>query len=669
MAKKNKRRFCPALDKAISSKRCGQNRHSQYNCPASCAYSPFHPDNYDQFLDLESEAQNTTLDRLYRIPFFANLTDKLFSMSNKDLFLFTAEVLKILHVVRDDNGLTFYEGWKKEGYKGHKNDLRVLLKCRQSMRVSLIEIQQVKDNQTLTFIDLLNDPGRIRETVDRSMASKACRYQTIIGYYYRVPGYGRFHYSYWEPPSLMGVSNLDAFKKIVHYLGGELSGDWLLSNLAMVRNAYHSTHLRQRRQLLLTSNLSSLQIHFNLDLSLAEAAERLRRTDLREGSVDDKSRRAGYTYKFEALESGEAVSPEQARVSGFIHLKEGVACLFSMREDAMEKIRKIFEGALQDKAEFKSELRNDPVRQMADGLPAFDSSLAPPSLLEFEDQQSRSNSTLARGSASVEKVGEKSMFWHSHYQNLLDEPLSALDLATPRQASEDFQLRPKLVTWAKELLLQIDRFNLYEGEQVDLNWILDELGLDEINISPPPPRPRPVDSNWDPNGQEDNGDDDIDYLQVEVYIDRINHFLTELPGPDTGYIRMKASGCNFLDVLESELDQVLSGKARALLGCFIPAIWHALGLENQMIRIDSETLASEFEITQGELEAFQLEENEPFPEHLCDICLDPEMLVAMLQCIKVFNEGVSENEKISSKDLTHLVFYFLVSINILADYA
>ena len=98
MAKKKKSRFCPALNQDISSVKCGQNRHSQYNCPTSCTYSPFHPDNYDQFLDLESEVQNTIMDRLYRVPLFANLTDKLISKPNENSFLFTAEVLKILHV-------------------------------------------------------------------------------------------------------------------------------------------------------------------------------------------------------------------------------------------------------------------------------------------------------------------------------------------------------------------------------------------------------------------------------------------------------------------------------------------------------------------------------------------------------------------------------------------
>ena len=289
------------------------------------------------------------------------------------------------------------------------------------MRISLIEIQQVKDNQTLTFIDLLNDPGRIRETVDRSMASKACRFQTIIGYYYRVPGYGRFHYSYWRPPSLMGDSQLDAFKEIVHHLGGKLSQDWLLSNLTLVCNAYHSTHWQQRRQLLLTSNISSWQIHFNLDLSLAEAAERLRHTDLREGSVDGKSRRAGYTYKFEALESGVAVSPEQATVSGYIHLKEGVACLFSIREDAMKKMRKIFENALQDKAEFNREVRHNLGRQLADELPALgDSSLVAPRLLEIEALSSLSDSTMNRDPASIEEGPAIGMDLQAYYKNMLD---------------------------------------------------------------------------------------------------------------------------------------------------------------------------------------------------------------------------------------------------------
>src|SRR5947209_1348622 len=46
-------RDCPATGRAITSRECGEGRHSQLHCPAECPHNPFSAANYDQFGEIE----------------------------------------------------------------------------------------------------------------------------------------------------------------------------------------------------------------------------------------------------------------------------------------------------------------------------------------------------------------------------------------------------------------------------------------------------------------------------------------------------------------------------------------------------------------------------------------------------------------------------------------
>ena len=206
------------MNQEIDSADCGANRHSRYDCPITCNFSPYHPDNYDQLLALETHLDSSIMDRARRHPFFAKQFERLFSQANPDEFIFAGKILEILHNAKNENGLNLFDDWKQDGYNSLKNDARVLLDYKRTMRISLIEIQEVVNEQTVTFVDLLEDTGRVHKAVDRSMASRACRFQTMLSYYYTVPAFTRFHASAWELPPLQVYSGLEAFKAVVNHL-------------------------------------------------------------------------------------------------------------------------------------------------------------------------------------------------------------------------------------------------------------------------------------------------------------------------------------------------------------------------------------------------------------------------------------------------------------------
>ena len=52
MSKATQQRFCPAVQREISTAECGENRQSKYACPANCEFNHFAPMNFDMYFEL-----------------------------------------------------------------------------------------------------------------------------------------------------------------------------------------------------------------------------------------------------------------------------------------------------------------------------------------------------------------------------------------------------------------------------------------------------------------------------------------------------------------------------------------------------------------------------------------------------------------------------------------
>ena len=71
-------------------------------------------------------------------------------------------------------------------------------------------------------------------------------------------------------------------------------------------------------------------------------------------------------------------------------------------------------------------------------------------------------------------------FHRRHYEKFLDDDIPMLDGLTPRQAAVSPEMRPRLVELMKLHLHGIEKRSREEGLGLDLDWVLDELGLDEL---------------------------------------------------------------------------------------------------------------------------------------------------------------------------------------------
>ena len=78
-----------------------------------------------------------------------------------------------------------------------------------------------------------------------------------------------------------------------------------------------------------------------------------------------------------------------------------------------------------------------------------------------------------------------SKFHEQHYRKFMDSPVPMLENKTPRQAATNKRLRPKLIDLMKVHIYGIDKRN-HEDPclNLDIDWVLDELGLEELKRRP-----------------------------------------------------------------------------------------------------------------------------------------------------------------------------------------
>ena len=72
-------------------------------------------------------------------------------------------------------------------------------------------------------------------------------------------------------------------------------------------------------------------------------------------------------------------------------------------------------------------------------------------------------------------------FHEQHYRQFLDIPVPMLENKTPRQAAINKSLRPKLIDLMKLHIHGIEKRNQEDTfVHLDIDWVLDELGLEEL---------------------------------------------------------------------------------------------------------------------------------------------------------------------------------------------
>ena len=671
MGKIDKKRHCPALEKVIDSADCGANRNSSYACPVDCSYNPFNPDNYEQLLEIEDTVDNSLFKHGVSHPYFKRLLNKAYRENEEDLFKLTGSFMHILYNETDDSGLTIRNHWEKDGHKGLKNDHKALLDYKNSIRLTVIEIQQVLDSETVVAVDSLDENQQPLKLLDRSLASKACRFQSLFGFVYKTPGFNRIHGTANTIPDIPGFTAAETVREVVEHLGGRLSQSWLMANTGKIADVLYATSVERHRQFLLNSEIQAVDVEYSLSNSPAKAADLLLEAGLYEGDLDLKSARDGVTHIFEALQFDRASESDQeagnAKVLGTIRLYSDRVGLFATNGEAMAHTRRIFETALGPAVKFSKETIQDVSRQVAGHEPQPDSSLLPPRLLEEPGKVNFSAAYTEKPAEGASGADSVDAYLISHYKNLLDRGIPDLENLTPRQAAGDPGMRPKLILWAKRMINNNDRLNLEKGTSLDLNWILVDLGLEEINFSAPPERPRPEGREPDAMEEHEDYEDELEHSEVERYLRMFDDWLTTLDVPEDAYREMIFSGCNLMEMFTDEVGYLLCEKSTTICKSLFPLIWYAYADEFDPVKLKSGSISNFLSEFHCNVEEIMEDESLGLEDAFFEVCDDPELFVALGDFTMSHPNLAKLKASLSKDEAAKLTIALIVAVNALWD--
>src|SRR5205807_1951885 len=132
------------------------NRGSHYACPATCPHNPWAPANYDRSLQIDDSLTAQMFRRLGAEERASATIDSLLKEARSGAEIERQGLfVRKFHRERDAAGRTFVERWAAQHWEGLDNDERFLLSCQTCIRVGVLEVQRVINDQQCEVVDLL----------------------------------------------------------------------------------------------------------------------------------------------------------------------------------------------------------------------------------------------------------------------------------------------------------------------------------------------------------------------------------------------------------------------------------------------------------------------------------------------------------------------------------
>lgn len=484
-------RQCSGLSAVICNSCCGARRGAKIDCHPECPHFPFGRKAYDKWLRVDGswqvKALGYVIDKVGKKEFEITARKLAPSWIKGDpAFIEGAgyALIYYLTTARRDGAATIGETWKREGWPGLNNDERYMAEYRIRSIPAIIEVQKKLDDTAMECIDLLDSERGQFVVFDRNTARNVARFTRMVVWITHYPHFTR----------LVG-SGLDMSE---HVLGPFLSEIRLRAEEKLDGRSdeavkeYLSVHFNEALELIrdLSAKWRERMIA-SLDSDRCRAFFKLRapRGDIEsvleekpdfeiqedwELGPDDPPDAAYYMW----LRRGEAKLIEEEAEGLIRHGDEeedGVGILGTVRltddeltVETMGRVRFAFAGKL-TRSYFKRKIK------------LVDEEITPIDLLleEREDFDSEPDDISDGLPPEVEKQVTRK-FYEKSYSNFLDDPIPMLDNMTPRAASQRPAMRSKLKELVKLHLQQMDKLRIEKGVDIDIGWIIDELGLDEL---------------------------------------------------------------------------------------------------------------------------------------------------------------------------------------------
>ncbi len=594
MSKASKHRLCPALGREISRSDCGENRHSGYACPAACPSNPFALENYTALLSSEDALDRRTLTWMFeeardRAGLERGLQSALRAESGHSAHAFTTWNLFFR---RDERGLTCAQRWAQAKFPGLNNDERIFIQAKMQVRVVLLEVHRVLDEQRVEGIDLLAPKAPPMIFVDRSLAARTPRFATLLAWAYPLPHFWRMSGTAISMSDVDTFETVDVVAETVRHLGGPTDVAalrlWLAEHFVRVDQALTATAKERHRLMLASVDAQFGRALYALQAPFAECRAVLdAEPEIDHDEPTDKERGEGFA---EARDWFDDQSPARAgrKLLGRILLGQAFWRIEAIGAARLAALRKRFEKRLGKRMRFDQERLDDVGARWAMEIPKSDPALVPPTLLLRPMQVEFSTSRVPVPTPLGSKAEIEAHFMREHLRDYADQPVPALDGKTPRQAAGEPSLRKKLLHLLKPLVRRIDEANLRTGRTDDINTLLRELGLDEIDFPPPPHRTPPPEVSDHGSGYPDDAEPDgmsarrafeplpPGPLNEEEVSERMHNAMAGFDTAAMAIDELTASGATLLEDVDELARDLLSEGEYSFLISFLLHGWFAL---------------------------------------------------------------------------------------------
>ncbi|MFH1755537.1 MAG: hypothetical protein ABIA59_07515 [Candidatus Latescibacterota bacterium] len=485
------RRVCPAFAGNICPACCGLGRGSTIECPPECHYFPFGTEAYDLWLKVDDNWQPKAL--RYVIgkvgleafkssagDFAPGWLDREEALANG-----SAIALNFYLSVNEEGEPPLVETWEREGWPGLSNDERVMSRYRSQSLPAVLEVQRILNDTAVECIDRLDESRGKFIVFDRSTAGTVSRFANIVvwvthyPHFTRLAGDGVFLANELVEPFLSLIR--DRTRQEFGESTGEAVKRYLAGDFGEVYDLVESLTEERRKQLLASVDADRCVADYELraprkdiEAVLGEKPDFEMDEDY-ESEMGDPPGAAHYDW----LRRGEAKRIEDqipglirsqgeddATVGGlgYIRVSDAGCRLTVMGRRKYEFAKELIVAYFEDKLELVNETIT-PIGRLMD------------------ESRRRPGSSRPEPSPAIPKDVEEQLmkkFYAQKYLQFLDEPVPMIDNLTPREAARIPSMRPKLIELIKLHLNHMDSMCAKKDFDIDIDWILDELGLDEL---------------------------------------------------------------------------------------------------------------------------------------------------------------------------------------------
>ncbi len=480
---KNKQMDCPAVGRRIKPQQCGENRMSNYACPADCPNNPWTPENYDRALEIQDRCTEKLIARLRaeqaralgytHFPHFDGEDRALASLQ-----WFTDKFYRDT----DASGKTLWQRWKDDRCAELNNDQRVHIAAESTMRVAVLEILEICNDTTVRAVDLL-DPDRAPFPVlDRSLSETACRFTTLFCVIFDLPHYCRIHSVGYPVPHVPGLNAREVVMEIATHLGAPLStperNNWLVRNLCRMDDSLKAVGLARHEAMLNDMDMAYTRTVYDIEcppdtfFRILEEAK-----DIDAGDLSDDDEDAGFVLAWDGLGGESRLTNGEALLGRILLHADTYLQLEASSSERSDQLKQRIEELFGEHIRFSRERTDNLAAQhRVQRKYSYDPALVPERLLQNTTKVETAVTRIKLGPEGSSRAQIDEQMEQQFMQTFLDKSIPLLDGLTPRQAAKDSALRPRLVEIMKSYVRSQDERNLRNGRNTDINWMLVELG-------------------------------------------------------------------------------------------------------------------------------------------------------------------------------------------------